>query len=85
MNTILGVVSEQAIILIPALAVLGAILKAIPAVPNWAIPLILLVPGVIGAMMLLGWNVRGAIQGVLATGMAVYGNQLCKQITKKKN
>lgn len=85
MNGIPGVVSEQAMILIPALAVLGAIFKAIPAVPNWAIPLILLVPGVIGAMMLIGWNVPAAIQGVLVTGMAVYGNQLCKQIMKKKN
>jgi hypothetical protein len=65
----------------PAFLIIGQIIKNIPSVPNWIIPVALLVPGVIGTMAIVGWDVAGAIQGILVTGAAVYGNQIWKQIT----
>lgn len=76
---ILTYVVEHALVFIPALLILGQIIKTIPNVPNWIIPFALLVPGVVGTMAIIGWTVEGAIQGVLVTGAAVYGNQMWKQ------
>jgi hypothetical protein len=73
-------VVDQALVLIPVLIILGKILKSIPLIANWVIPVVLLVPGVLGAMALGGWTVESAIQGVLVTGAAVYGNQIYKQL-----
>ena len=72
----------NAIILIPALIILGQIVKATPIPSKW-IPLILLPFGIVGTMAIVGWNVEGAIQGVLVTGAAVYGNQIYKQLQKE--
>ena len=44
------------------------------------IPLILLVFGILGAFGILGFSVDAAVQGVLITGAAVYGDQLVKQL-----
>jgi hypothetical protein len=78
---VLTYIVEKALILIPALLVIGQIIKNIPNVPNWTIPLALLVIGVPAGMALAGWTVDGAIQGILVTGAAVYGNQLWKQVS----
>ena len=77
---ILTYVTENAIVLIPVLIIIGQILKNLEFVPDKFIPLILLPFGIVGAMALGGWTVRAAIQGVLVTGTAVYGNQIVKQL-----
>jgi hypothetical protein len=77
---ILAYIVDGALILIPVLLIIGQIIKSIPGIPNWLIPLVLLVPGVIGAGFLGGWTAQSVIQGVLVTGAAVYGNQIYKQI-----
>jgi hypothetical protein len=74
---------EKALVLIPALIIIGQIIKNIPNIPDWTIPVALLVVGVPGGMALAGWTVDGAIQGILVTGAAVYGNQIWKQVTNK--
>ena len=76
-------VTENALILIPVLIIIGYIIKNIQFSPDKYIPLILLPFGIVGAMALGEWNVQSAIQGVLVTGAAVYGNQIVKQISKK--
>lgn len=73
---------ENALVLIPVLLIVGQIIKGIEVLPNKYIPVLLLPVGVVGAMALCGWTVDGAIQGVLVTGAAVYGNQLVKQLKK---
>lgn len=83
MEEIFAFITDKAVMLIPALIILGRIIKAIPCVPCWLIPLLLLAPGVLGTMMLLGWTAESAVQGVLITGAAVYGNQVWKQIHRK--
>lgn len=84
MSYIFGFLVEEALILIPVLMIIGKILKDLVVFPNKWIPLFLLPLGVLGAVGLMGISIQGVIQGVLVTGMAVYGNQLFKQIKRKK-
>lgn len=79
---VLNYVTENALVLIPVLLVIGQILKGIEKIPDKWIPLILLPLGIVGAMALGGWTVDSAIQGILVTGTAVYGNQIVKQLKK---
>lgn len=72
-------VVEEALILIPALWVIGAILKHTPSVPDWTIAYILLAIGIVGTVALLGFTPANVIQGVLVAGAAVLGHQLVKQ------
>ena len=81
---IIGYIVDNALILIPALIVVGAIIKQVEAIPNKWIPLILLPLGIAGALALGGLSADSVIQGILVTGAAVYGNQLVKQLGKKE-
>ncbi|NLO45541.1 MAG: holin [Clostridiales bacterium] len=76
-------VVENAYILIPALYIIGTIIKEIEKIPDKYIPLILLVFGIAGAISILGLSADSVIQGVLLTGVTVYGNQVFKQLSKK--
>ena len=80
---VLKYITENALILIPALYILGEIVKGIKVIENKWIPLILLPVGVVGAMALGGWTVDSAIQGILVAGVTVYGDQVIKQIAGK--
>ena len=75
---------DNALILIPVIYVIGAILKGTELVKDKYIPVILLPIGIVLGMILLGFNVNGFIQGVLVTGVAVYANQLVKQALKEE-
>lgn len=70
---------DKALILIPCLLIIGQVIKTIPKVPNWIIPFVLLILGIIGGMFLVGFDINGVIQGILVAGTAVFGNQLWKQ------
>ena len=84
MMEILNYITENALILIPALLIIGQIIKNIQLIDNKWIPLILLPLGVAGAMALGGWTIDAAIQGVLVTGAALYSNQIVKQMKTEK-
>ena len=75
-------VIEQALVLIPALYVLGMIIKHTQFIKDKYIPVILLAVGIAGAIALLGVTVEAVIQGILVTGAAVFANQLVKQASK---
>ena len=75
-------VIEQALVLIPALYVLGMIIKHTQFIKDKYIPVILLAVGIVGAIALLGVTVEAVIQGILVTGVAVFTNQLIKQASK---
>ena len=81
---ILKYITENALILIPVLLIIGQIIKSIEKIPDKYIPLILLPLGIVGAMALGGWTVDSAIQGILVTGVSVYGNQIVKQLKKEE-
>lgn len=75
---------ENALILVPALYVIGLIIKGTEKIGDKYIPVILLVVGIVGSVALLGFNINSIIQGILVTGAAVYTNQLFKQINKQE-
>ena len=80
---VLKYITDNAYILIPVLLIIGQIVKNIKVIPDKWIPLILLPLGIVGAMALGGWNFESALQGVLVTGVTVYGNQIYKQLKKE--
>ena len=81
---ILNYIMDNALVLIPVLVIIGEIIKNIEKIPDKWIPLILLPIGIAGALALGGLSVDSAIQGILVTGAAVYGNQIVKQLGKKE-
>ena len=81
---LLSYIMDNALILIPVLLVLGQIVKGIQKIPDKWIPLLLLPIGIAGALALGGPSFDSTVQGVLVTGVAVYGNQVVKQIMKSE-
>lgn len=77
-------ITENALLLIPVLNVIGMIIKNIEKIPDKYIPLILLGVGIVGSVAIMGISPESVIQGVLVTGTAVYGNQVVKQIKKEE-
>ena len=75
---------QNAVILIPALYILGMILKSTQKIADKYIPITLLIFGIAGAIGILGVSVDSIIQGILVTGATVYTNQLIKQSEKKE-
>ena len=74
---------SDALVLIPALYVVGAIIKRIPNAPDWIIPFVLLALGITGAVGIMGMTADAVMQGVLVTGAAVLVNQGIKQVVKR--
>lgn len=76
-------ITEQALILVPALYVIGLILKN-SSVKDKFIPIVLLILGIGGSIALIGLSAQAIIQGILVTGAAVFSNQLIKQVQKEE-
>lgn len=76
--------TESAVILVPALYVIGMIIKGTEKIPDKYIPIILLPLGIIGAIIFIGLKPESVVQGILITGGAVYTNQLVKQSKKEE-
>lgn len=81
---VVNYIVQNALILIPALYILGMILKSTQKISDKYIPITLLIFGVAGAIGILGVSVDSIIQGILVTGATVYTNQLIKQSEKKE-
>ncbi len=75
-------IMENALVLIPALYVIGVILKKTEHVADKYIPVILLPLGIVGAVALMGFSAESVIQGILVTGATVLTNQVVKQSSK---
>lgn len=80
---IVNYITGKALYLVPVLYVIGSFLKNTPKIPDWLIPWILTGLGVVGGLFTIGLNFDGVIQGVLAAGATVLGNQLYKQASNK--
>ena len=76
-------ITERMLILIQALYIIGMIIKGTDEIKNKYIPVILLPIGIAGAIAIGGLNVDSIIQGILITGVTVYGNQLITQYKKE--
>ncbi|WP_394877773.1 phage holin family protein [Clostridium paraputrificum] len=75
-------IMENALVLIPALYVIGFILKKTESVVDKYIPVILLPIGVAGAVAVMGLSAESIIQGILVVGATVLTNQVVKQSSK---
>ena len=72
-------ITQNALVLIPVLYIIGMIIKNTEKINDKYIPVILLFLGIIGSITVMGFNGDSVIQGVLVTGATVYANQLVKQ------
>jgi len=76
---LISYIVNEGLILIPVLYLFGVAIKQTPKIPDWIIPYILGIIGVIGAVSLMGLSANSVIQGILIAGAAVYTNQTVKQ------
>lgn len=76
---------KEGIAIAAGLYLIGVFLKKAAFIPDWLIPFILLVFGVLAAGFSIegGFTVSNILQGVYATGLSVLGNQAFKQICSK--
>lgn len=73
---------RQALVLVPILWIVGAVIKNTPFIPDWLIPYILLVLGALGGLAVVSVDGYGVMQGIFAAGLSVLGHQLVKQTSK---
>lgn len=75
---------EELILIVPALLIIGFILKQTPKVPDWTIPWAILILGTVAGIATLGTTVEGIANGVIAGGIAITTHQSAKQTIKKR-
>ena len=80
---IINFIIEEGLIMIPALYIIGEIIKFTGVLNNKWIPLTLLVFSILFTPLLLGgFTPDNIVQAVLVTGATVLGDQLIKQTGK---
>lgn len=75
-------ITENALILIPVLYIIGTFLKGLEIINDKYIPLILMAFSIGFSIAILGLRVDSVIQGILIAGTTVLTNQLIKQSKK---
>ena len=60
------------------LYIVGLLLKQIPKIPNWSIPYILGLLGIIACNLITSISIESTVQGIIVTGLAVYAHQISK-------
>jgi hypothetical protein len=77
-------IAEPIFILVPALWIISVVLRQTPRVPDWVIPYVLLVLGIVGSLsILIELSIPLRItQGVLVAGVAILGNKVAKDAMK---
>lgn len=93
-NQVLGLVRPELIVVIVACYMLGLFLKNLPKVKDWIIPLVLLCFAIVIAILYIavvlgeGFTAKvfivGFIQGLICASIAVYGNEVFKQLVLKR-
>lgn len=79
---LMNLISENLIILVPALYIIGIFLKK-SRVRDELIPWVLLFIGIAFSTLTNGLSVQSVVQGILIAGVTVLGNQLYVQTFKK--
>lgn len=88
-------ITPELIFLVAFVYVVGLFLKKLPAFrAEWAIPLVLWLVAIVAAILVLAIQLgqsftpatilSGALQGTFIAAVAVFGNQIFKQITDKR-
>jgi hypothetical protein len=83
---IIDFVSENYMVLVPVLWVIGKFLKNTPKVKDWTIPWFMLILGIAGSLATsLNIELWDAVkQGILVAGVTVFANELIKQTTVER-
>ena len=76
----MGFIVEEALVIIPVIYVIGLFIKS-TSINDRYIPCLLWAIGVILSVVIVG-GIQGFIQGTLCAAIAVFFNQLYKQLNK---
>lgn len=77
-------IEPEMLIVVPTLLFLGWMMKSTPKVPDWLIPYINTVVGILAGIAMTPSIVDGIIQGVLVSAMSVLIYNLYRQWKHKK-
>ena len=80
----LNYISDNALVLIPVIYIVGMFLKGLEGVNDKYIPFVLMFVSIAFSVAMLGLNVDSIIQGILIAGATVLSNQLIKQSKKSE-
>ena len=80
----LNYISDNALVLIPVIYIIGMFLKGLKGVSDKSIPFVLMFVSIAFSIAMLGLNVDSIIQGILIAGATVLSNQLIKQSKKSE-
>lgn len=81
---LLDFLGAESLAFVVGLIFLGKIFKETTLIKDKYIPLTLLGLSVLGHFLAFGTSVDNFIQGVITTAIAVYGNQVIKQLEKEE-
>lgn len=76
-------IEPEMLIVVPALLFLGWMMKSTPKVPDWLIPYINTVVGIVAGILIIHSVVDGIIQGILVSAMSVLVYNLYRQWKRK--
>lgn len=80
---ILNYVVQEGLVMIPALFIVGEIIKGTELLGNKWIPLVILIVSIGFTPLVLGaYTADNIVQAVLVAGVTVFGNELIKQSSK---
>ncbi|WP_331457328.1 phage holin family protein [Bacillus sp. FJAT-18017] len=85
MMDLLQFLNENYFFLVPVLWVIGYALKQTPKVPDWAIIWVLFGLSLVLAGLGFGYTIEAITNGIIATGVAVFGQQAVKQLAEAKS
>lgn len=83
-EALMALIDTRLLIVIAACWVFGYMLKQTPKVADWLIIWLVTCLAIVLACFILGFGPVSVIQGILCAAVAVYGNQLLKQTTKRE-
>lgn len=82
-NLIQIFIEENALILIPTIYLLGMFIKSTVFIADRFIPIVLLCIAIVFSCCINGLNIDAIMQAILCSGVAVYFNQLYKQLVER--
>nr|WP_059170298.1 phage holin family protein [Bacillus sp. FJAT-27445] len=82
---LIQILNQNYFFLVPVLWVIGYALKQTPRVPDWSIIWYLFGISLVLAWIAFGLNIDAITNGIIATGVALFGHQSLKQTLEGLN
>lgn len=80
--SVITFVDPSLLIVVVACWIIGYVVKQTPQIPDWSIVYIVTLIAIVIVVAMQGFDVDAVLQGVLCGAVAVYGNQIIKQVKK---